>query len=165
MKSAGSMIFYRNALFAAALLLAAGAANAGEIPVTATMQHCVRSDDCVLLNRACGTGCDLTPVNIAFVGPLETHMLQSCGAVNETVCYSYPPIKTACVSGRCTIDYTYTGNAAPADYTGGGKNRTVSKPRTSVKHGGTDSPATADGLPGGAPTGTLGTITMPAPIR
>lgn len=85
----------------------------------ATMQSCHSNDECVLTNTACVTGCQFAPINRQFIASLQNLSQQSCGAPNETLCTSYPPLKAACINERCTIDYSFSGNADAKDYAPG----------------------------------------------
>lgn len=85
----------------------------------AAMQSCTSNADCVLTNTACATGCQFAPINRQFIATLQNLSHQSCGASNETVCTAHPPLQAACINARCTIDYSFSGNADARDYAPG----------------------------------------------
>jgi hypothetical protein len=96
-------------------------ALAADLMVPAAMQRCNTNDDCAMISNSCADGCGSAPANKASMPALLQQYQTKCGVALEAQpkCNMNPPLGSACINGRCTIDYAFANHAGPADYKSG----------------------------------------------
>lgn len=96
-------------------------AIAADLMVPAAMQRCAANEDCAMISNTCSDSCGSAPVNKASLPALEQQYQARCGkALNaQPKCTMNPPLNSACINSRCTVDYAFANHAGPADYKSG----------------------------------------------
>ncbi len=93
------------------------------LPATAasTVQNCATNEECALVTNSCTDNCGFIPVNKANLAAAQTQYQAKCGKPmgSNQQCTVNPPLASACVNSRCTIDYAYANHAGAKDYQAG----------------------------------------------